>query len=154
MIQGINYNLNLVAHIRDIAHWTYNSRFGGNLKIETMKEFILFIRNVGDPIRSLSEERQQEHIQKIGGFIHKMVGEGKMKAAQPLKMQGSIISFENGGFTEVPFDESKEVVSGYYIIQAIDLHEAILIAKSDPRFEDGKWRIEVRQIMKIDGINE
>lgn len=119
-----------------------------------MKEFILFIRNEGDPVVNLSEERQQEHVQKVGGFIQKMVGEGKMKAAQPLEMQGSIISFKNGGFTEVPFDENKEVVSGNYLILARDLNEAIEIAKADPRFEDGKWRIEVRPIMKIDGINE
>ena len=119
-----------------------------------MKEFILFIRNEGNPVVNLSLEKQQEHVQKVGGFIQKMVSEGKMKAAQPLENQGSIISFENGNFTEVPLDETKEVISGYYLILAKDLNEAIEIAKSDPRFEDGKWRIEVRPIMKIDGINE
>jgi len=119
-----------------------------------MKEFILFIRNEGNPVVNLSPEKQQEHVQKVGGFIQKMVGEGKMKAAQPLEMQGSILSFENGSFTDVPLDENKEVISGYYLILAKDLNEAIGIAKSDPRFEDGKWKIEIRPIMKIDGINE
>ena len=28
------------------------------------------------------------------------------------------------------------------------------LAKLDPRFEDGKWRLEIRPIMKVDGINE
>ncbi len=119
-----------------------------------MKEYILFIRNEGEPVVNLSQERQQEHIQKVGGFIQKMVGEGKMKAAQPLEMKGRIVSFENDSFTDVSFDETKEVISGYYLILARDLNEAIGIAKADPRFEDGKWRIEVRPIMKIDGINE
>jgi len=41
----------------------------------------------------------------------------------------------------------------YYHILANDLKEAVEIAKSDPRFEDGKWKIEVRPIMKVEGIN-
>jgi hypothetical protein len=118
-----------------------------------MKEFMLFIRNEGNPVASLSPEQQQEHVQKVGGFIKSLVSKGKMKAAQPLEMEGSIVSFNNGNFTDGPFNETKEVISGYYHILAKDLQEAITIAKSDPRFEDGKWRIEVRPIMKVDGIN-
>ena len=118
-----------------------------------MKEFMLFIRNEGNPVADLSPEQLQAHVQKVGGFIKKMVEEGKMKAAQPLEMEGKILSFENGSFIDGPFNETKEVVSGYYHIVAADLEEAMEIAKADPRFEDGKWRIEVRPIMKVDGIN-
>lgn len=119
-----------------------------------MKEFMLFIRSEGNPVANLSPKQQQEHVQKIGMFIKKMAGEGKMKSAQPLEMQGNILSFENGNFIDGPFNETKEVISGYYHILAKDLNEAIEIAKCDPRFEDGKWRIEIRPIMKVDGINE
>lgn len=119
-----------------------------------MKEFMFFIRNEGNPIEKLSTQQQQEHIEKVGGFIQKMVREGKMKAAQPLEMEGRMVSFENGNFTDAPFNETKEVISGYYHILANDLKEAMGIAQQDPRFEDGKWKIEVRPIMKVDGINE
>lgn len=118
-----------------------------------MKEFMLFIRNEGNPIASFSPEQQQEHVQKVGSFIKKLVENGNMKAAQPLEMEGSIISLKNGQFIDGPFNESKEVISGYYHLLAADLNQAIEIAKSDPRFEDGDWRIEVRPIMKVDGIN-
>ncbi len=118
-----------------------------------MKEFMLFIRNEGNPIANLSLEQQQEHIQKVGSFIKNLVEQQKMKAAQPLEMEGSIISYENGEFVDGPFNETKEVISGYYHILAEDLEDAVRIAKSDPRFEDGEWRIEIRPIMKVDGIN-
>ena len=118
-----------------------------------MKEFMLFIRNEGNPIADLSLEQQQEHVQKVGGYIKNLVEQQKMKAAQPLEMEGSIISFKNGEFIDGPFNETKEVISGYYHIMAGDLEEAIKIAKEDPRFEDGEWRIEIRPIMKVDGIN-
>ncbi len=114
---------------------------------------MLFIRNEGNPVVNLSPEQLQEHVQKVGGFIKTLVDEGKMKDAQPLEMEGSIVSFKNGNFIDGPFNETKEVISGYYHLLAEDLNEAIEIAKSDPRFEDGEWRIEVRPIMKVEGIN-
>jgi len=118
-----------------------------------MKEFMLFIRNEGNPIANLSLEEQQQHIQKVGGFIQNLVEQQKMKAAQPLEMEGKIVSFKNGEFVDGPFNETKEVISGYYHLVAENLEEAIQIARSDPRFEDGEWRIEVRPIMKVEGIN-
>jgi len=114
---------------------------------------MLFIKNEGNPIENLSLEQQQEHVQKVGNFIKDLVGQQKMKAAQPLEMEGSIISFKDGDFIDGPFNETKEVISGYYHILAENLEEAINIAKGDPRFEDGNWRIEIRPIMKVDGIN-
>lgn len=118
-----------------------------------MTEFMLFIRNEGNPVADLSPEQQQEHVQKVSRFINQMVKEGRMKAAQPLEMEGRMLSLENGKFMDGPFNETKEVISGYYSILAADLTEALEIAKADPRFEDGKWRIEIRPVMKVDGIN-
>ncbi len=118
-----------------------------------MKEFMLFIKAEGNPVAALSEERQAQHVEKVGGFIQQMMTEGKMTAAQPLEMEGTIITGSNGKFKDGPFNEAKEVVAGYYLIVAKDLEEAVGIAKSDPRFEDGDWAIEVRPVMKVDGIN-
>ena len=118
-----------------------------------MEEYIYFIRNLGDPVANFSEERQQAHIQKVVAFIQKMVGEGKMKAAQPLKNEGAIVSFKDGKFEEKGVNVEEEIISGYYHILAENLNEAIEIAKSDPRFEDGDWRLEIRPILKIAGLN-
>ena len=114
---------------------------------------MLFIRNEGNPIADLSLEQQQAHVQKVGKFIKSLVEQQRMKAAQPLEMEGTIVSFKNGSFIDGPFNETKEVISGYYHIVAEDLEAAVRIAKRDPRFEDGNWRIEIRPIMKVDGIN-
>jgi hypothetical protein len=118
-----------------------------------MKEFIVLIKNEGNPVVNLSPERQQEHVQKVGAYIKGLFENGKMKAAQPLEMEGIIISKKEGELIEGPFNETKEVISGYYHILASDLNESIEIAKADPGFEDGDWRLEVRPIMKVDGIN-
>ena len=118
-----------------------------------MNEFMLIIKAIGNPVGSLPQEQQEQHIQKVGGFIQSLVAKGKMKDAQPLLPGGVIISNKNGDFSEQTLNEKEEMITGYYIIHAEDLNEATEIAKSDPRFEDGNWRMEIRQIMKIDSIN-
>jgi len=107
-----------------------------------MKEFMLFIKSEGNPIANFSPEQQQEHIQKVGGFIKKMMESGHMKSAQPLEMEGSIVSFKKGKHIDGPFNETKEIISGYYHLLAKDLNEAVAI-----------WKIEVRPVMNVDGIN-
>lgn len=118
-----------------------------------MKEFMLFILANGNPVAELSPEQQQQHVQKVGAYIENLMQQGKLKEAQPLEMQGVIVSGRKGAFSDGPFNESKEVIAGYYHVLATDIDEAIAIAKSDPRFEDEGWRIEIRPIMKVEGIN-
>jgi len=118
-----------------------------------MKEFMLFIRSEGKPIADFSPEQQQLHVQKVGNFIKDLVAKGNMKSAQPLEVAGSVVSLKNGTPIDGPFNETKEIISGYYHLLAEDLSDAVRIAKLDTRFEDGNWSIEVRQIMNVDGIN-
>jgi len=118
-----------------------------------MKEFLLFIRTEGDKFNELSPEEQQNHVQKIGNYINNLVKEGKLKSAQPLEMEGRIVSGKRGSLKDGPFIESKEVIMGYYHILAENLEEAIGIAKANPMFDKGMCRIEVRPIRTVEGIN-
>ena len=118
-----------------------------------MKEFMLFIHSEDNPMEGASPEQMQKHVAKVGAYIQNLAKEGKLKAAQPLEFDGIKISGSKGSFTDGPFNESKEVISGYYLILANDLEEAVRTAKEDPRFEDGAWTIEIRPVMKVEGIN-
>lgn len=122
-------------------------------KSNKMKEFILLIYAEGNPILSLPHERQQQHIQKIGKFIEYLAQNGKLKNAQPFEPKGITISGNKGVFREEELSADKGDIAGYYHILANDIAEAVVIAKSDPRFEDAEWRMEIRPILKIDGIN-
>lgn len=118
-----------------------------------MKEYMLFIKGTGNPAAQFSEEQRESHIGKVGKFIQDLVGQGKVKLAQPLEPAGMTLSFGDGSFTEEDHDSQEEAILGYYHILASDLDEAKTIAKSDPRFEDGIWKIEVRPVLKVEGIN-
>ena len=49
-----------------------------------------------------------------------------------------------------PFAETKELVGGYWIIQADSLNEAIEWAKRAPAPEDVPWEIEIRQFRELE----
>lgn len=118
-----------------------------------MQEFMIFIKTKGDHLADLSPEQQQAHVQKIGAYMGGLMESGKLKEAQPLGMDGAIIHGNKGVFKDGPFNESKEVIVGYFHILAENLDEAISIAKANPMFDDAEGTIEVRPIKQMEGIN-
>lgn len=118
-----------------------------------MKEFMLLIRTEDDHLANMSAEEQQKHVQKIGDYIGKLMQEGKLKGAQPLDMDGIMVQGNKGVVKDGPFNETKEVIVGYFHILANDLNEAVEIAKANPIFEDVDGKIEVRPIKTMEGIN-
>ena len=119
-----------------------------------MQEFMLFIRTEGDPWQLMSAEQMQAHVQKGVNYIGGLMEKGILKSAQPLDMNGKMVSGTAGSLKDGPFNETKEVIAGYFHIVAKDLNEAIDIAKGNPIFEDGLGaKIEVRPIRIVEGIN-
>jgi len=118
-----------------------------------MKEFMAFIYTEGDHMAKMSPEQQQDHVERVGGFIQGLMQSGKMKGAQPLELSGITISGTKDNLHDSPFNESKEVIGGYYHMVGDSLEEVADIFRKDPRFEDGPWRIEIRQIRVVQGIN-
>ena len=112
-----------------------------------MKEFMLLIRNEIDHQASWSPEQQQQFLKKCEVYIGNLTKEGKLKSAQPLVREGKLISGSKGAWKEAPFNETKEVIVGYYHLLAADFNEAVALAKENPEFEYGTTaRIEVRPI--------
>ena len=121
------------------------------LKSEKMKEFMLLIRNEMGHHESLSPEEQQQFLKKCMIYIENLKEEGKLKSAQPIARQGKMISGTKGAWKDGPFNETKEVIVGYYHILAKDLDEAIAIAKGNPEFEYGTTaRVEVRPVKMME----
>jgi hypothetical protein len=118
-----------------------------------MQEFMIFIKTKGDHLEHLSPEQQQQHVKKIGNYIGGLMESGKLIGAQPLEMDGAFIQRSEGVFKDGPFNESKEMIVGYFHIKAENLDDAVTIAKSNPMFNDTDGSIEVRPIKQMAGIN-
>jgi hypothetical protein len=112
-----------------------------------MKEFMFFIRKQSDSRETLSEEQHQKFLKSCESYIGNLKREGRLISAQPIEWTGKIISGKINEFNTSPFNESKEIIGGYYHVLADNLEEAIAIAKKNPEFEfNPDTRIEVRPI--------
>jgi len=116
-----------------------------------MKEFMLLIRNEGDGKANLSPEQQQQFLKACQVYIEDLMKNGNLKNAQPLVREGKMISGTTGNFKDGPYNETTEILVGYYHILANNMDEAIAIAKRNPEFEFVKGaKIEVRPIKMME----
>ena len=96
-----------------------------------------------------SPEVMQAHMGKWMSWIEKLNKEGRYVAGEPLIPGGKLVSGPNKTVTDGPYTEGKEVVGGFFLVNARDLDEAVEISKDCPDYELG-GSVQVRQVMKMD----
>jgi hypothetical protein len=114
-----------------------------------MKDFLLILKTEGSVWTDLSPEQLQKHIQHGSAYIGTLIREGILKNANPIDKGSRIITENNGVLKDGPFNESKEVVAGYFHIVTKDIDEAVAIAKRNPIFNDLPTTIEVHPMMAV-----
>ena len=116
-----------------------------------MKEYMLLIHNQEGSKAAFSSEQDKAFLDACKVYIEELIKNGNLKSAQPLVREGTMISGSKGAWKDGPYNESKEVIVGYYHILAKDLTHAISIAKGNPEFAFTKTaRIEVRPIKMME----
>lgn len=98
-------------------------------------------------------EQPPEMYEEMGKYNQSLVDAGILLAAEGLTgpKDGAIVTFRKGGKYEVkdgPFTEAKELVAGFWIIQAKSLDEAVEWAKRIPGFADGE-HVEIRRVAEM-----
>jgi len=110
-------------------------------------EYMLLFRGT-DWHKKLSPEDLEHAMDKVMAWFESLKEQGKVKAGQPLGVEGRTVSGRNGRtVADGPFAESKEAVGGYLLLQVDNLDEATTIAKSNPMLEYG-IAIEVRPVLE------
>ena len=96
-----------------------------------------------------------KELAEMGKFNEQMVKNGMMLAGEGLQAssKGARITFKSGKPTVVdgPFAETKELVAGFWLIQAKSKEEAVEWARRAP-FVDGQ--IEVRQVFELEDFGQ
>ncbi|MDZ4859238.1 MAG: YciI family protein [Candidatus Hydrogenedentes bacterium] len=94
----------------------------------------------------LSPDQLQEIMGRWSAWFEGLEKSGKLKGAQPLLPEGKIVSGKNGkSIADGPFAESKEVISGYFLVEVDSLEDALEFAKTSPLLEYG-MTVEVRPV--------
>ena len=93
----------------------------------------------------------EQELADMGKFNEQMIKSGVMLAGEGLQAssKGARVTFKGGKPTIVdgPFAETKELVAGFWLIQAKSREEAVEWARRVP-FVDGE--VEVRQVFELE----
>ncbi len=107
---------------------------------------------------NISEDDWQptaEAVEAMGRYNEELRKAGMLLSLDGLRppSDGASVEFSDGGatVTDGPFAEAKEVVGGYWLIQARDKAEAVEWAKRCP---GENCRIEVRRVFEMEDFPE
>lgn len=96
-----------------------------------------------------SPEAMQDNMGKWLAWVNKLAAAGKYVSGEPLLPGGKVIKGNSKNVVDGPFTEGKEIVGGYFIVNAEDYDEAVALCEDYPDYESG-GTIHVRQVMKME----
>jgi hypothetical protein len=117
-----------------------------------MAQFILLLHENPASFADLSPEEIERVIGEYSAWRERLDQQGRMLGSNKLKDEGGkSLSAENGDVRVVdgPFAEAKEVIGGYFVIQAADYAEAVRLSTECPHLRYG-GRIELREIHQLE----
>jgi hypothetical protein len=100
-----------------------------------------------------------EQLTAMGQYNEELVKAGVMLAGEGLhpSSRGARVRFESDGRTTVldgPFAETKELIAGFWIIQAASKDEAIEWVRRVPSVDGEESEIEIRQVFDIEDFGD
>ena len=107
-----------------------------------MPQFVVMLRDSGSFPSDISAEEIQSIIQKYGEWIQSMGGQGqKLRDGE-----GRIVLREADRVTvtDGPYTESKEILGGYFLVEADSYDDVVSRCQDSPHLEYGS--IEIRQV--------
>jgi hypothetical protein len=115
-----------------------------------MEKFMLIFHGGSDVAPEMrAPEAMQAHMQKWFTWIDQLRKEGRYVGGEPLEPAGKFVSGKNKIVTDGPFAEGKEIVGGYFIIEAKDLNEAVQIASDGYPDFIFEGKVQVRPVQKM-----
>jgi len=112
-----------------------------------MPQFMMLLHSEPSPEGSYSPEEIQAVVQKYQEWSEKMGAAGKLAGGNKLANDaGKVLhGAETVSVVDGPFAETKEVIGGYFVLEAKDYAEATELSRSCPHLAFG-GTIELRQI--------
>jgi hypothetical protein len=114
-----------------------------------MAEYMILIYEQEEPFQNMDEAEVREILAahtRFQGQIAELGG--TLVGGNPLESSATATTIRSDVVTDGPFAETKEVLGGYYLVEARDLDQALEIAKLCPAPYGG---VEVRPIRDFSG---
>lgn len=120
-----------------------------------MRFLVLVKANAESEAGGLPDEKM---LTEMGKFNEELVKAGVMLAGEGLhpSSKGVRVKFDGKKrtVTDGPFAETKELVAGFWILEAGSLDEVLSWVKRAPSPEQGEFELEVRQVFEAEDFGE
>ncbi|GAA4963620.1 YciI family protein [Algibacter aquimarinus] len=114
-----------------------------------MKQFMMIFTGADYADLGLSPEELQSRMGKWFAWGNKMEEQGILRGGEALTPQIRRVVGENRTVTDLTSAEVKEIVGGYYTVEAKDFDAVEKIAQDFPDYDLG-GTVEIREIMVFD----
>lgn len=114
-----------------------------------MKKFLLLLHEDIKQMAELSPKEMGDLAKAHMVWANKLAENGHLISGDGLNENGVLIKGKEGIIKDGPYMESKELIGGYYLIQADDLDAVLQLAKDCPCHLWG-GTTEIRPIMEMD----
>ena len=114
-----------------------------------MDKFLFLFRGGNHHHPGNPPEAMKAHLQKMMNWIGDLTKKGIYVGGDALQRTGKQVAGSKKSVTDGPFIEAKEMIGGYVIVHAKDIHEAVEISKGCPNLET-EGIVEVRPIQKME----
>lgn len=116
------------------------------LLFRDMNKYLLLLRENWKEVQQLSPEQMQHMVEDHIQWANQLAEENLLLAGDGLSTEGKVIKGKDALITDGPYVELKEIIGGYYLIQAPSMEKATAIALQCPCHQWG-GTTEVRPIM-------
>ncbi len=119
-----------------------------------MPQFLITVRDIPGGLDDAGPEDLQRMVESYHAWGMELAARGRMELGRKLRDDvGKVVrGTADGGMsvTDGPFAEGKEVVGGFWIIQADDVDDAVAAVASHPHLARGS--LEIREIENLDDL--
>jgi hypothetical protein len=118
-----------------------------------MPKFMLLLSDDPTEYADMSPAELQAVIERYSAWSHGLAAQGKLHGGEKLRDEGGRVIRSEGGKVVVrdgPYAEVREIVSGYFLIEAADYGEAEAIARTCPHAQS-RGSIMLREIEPTGG---
>lgn len=111
-----------------------------------MEKFMLIFH--GGIKQDASPEDLQNNMDQWMAWVDKLQKEGRYVSGEALLPGGKLVSGKSA-VTDGPYTEGKELVGGFFVIEAANMDEAVAECQNYPDYDFG-GQVQVRPVMKFD----
>lgn len=117
-----------------------------------MKKFILLLREDVEVMQKLSPKEMEALVNAHMAWAEKLTAQGIMIAGDGLSSEGTQVVGPERIIKDGPYIEAKEMIGGYYLIQAESMAAALVFAKECPCNNIAGCITEVRPVMDYEAV--